>query len=198
MSDPSAPASTALSPLSILPPTVGLDAEWEATPEMMTALENDVWRLSERLHNLKDLMRDADAKADEVLDCNKKMRALREYEERLVESIKSFRGSTEVSAPPAKVPPFDAFSDTFYIIGKGRAPGIYSDKLWAERLVANLPSDMKQIVEVQDLVEAWDRWIQFLPTLSINGRIPVEWAAQMSRRDVGVEMIAVAKQDEIL
>ncbi|KAF6741409.1 hypothetical protein DFP72DRAFT_850972 [Ephemerocybe angulata] len=74
---------------------------------------------------------------------------------------------------PASVPPFLPNSPIFYIIVKGRVPGIYSDRAWVDHLMKGLHNDYRRSVLEQDNVfTAFLTWQESLSVLQIIGRIP--------------------------
>ncbi|KAF6744103.1 hypothetical protein DFP72DRAFT_857949 [Ephemerocybe angulata] len=73
---------------------------------------------------------------------------------------------------PAIVPPFIPTSSIFYVVTKGRVPGIYSDGEWVKHLQAGLDHYKKRCIESEHLWEAFQLWDDALHTLQIIGRTP--------------------------
>ncbi|KAF6764370.1 hypothetical protein DFP72DRAFT_1059356 [Ephemerocybe angulata] len=73
---------------------------------------------------------------------------------------------------PATVPPFIPTSSIFYVVTKGRVPGIYSDGEWVKHLQGGLDYYKKRCIETEDLWQALELWDDALHTLQIIGRTP--------------------------
>ncbi|KAF6745249.1 hypothetical protein DFP72DRAFT_856635 [Ephemerocybe angulata] len=73
---------------------------------------------------------------------------------------------------PAIVPPFIPTSSIFYVVTKGRVPGIYSDGEWVKHLQGGLDYYKKRCIETEDLWQALELWDDALHTLQIIGRTP--------------------------
>ncbi|KAF6750156.1 hypothetical protein DFP72DRAFT_851849 [Ephemerocybe angulata] len=73
---------------------------------------------------------------------------------------------------PAIVPPFIPTSPIFYVVTKGRVPGIYSDGDWVKHLQGGLDHYKKGCIETEDLWEAFELWDDALHTLQVIGRTP--------------------------
>ncbi|KAF6740866.1 hypothetical protein DFP72DRAFT_1086682 [Ephemerocybe angulata] len=71
---------------------------------------------------------------------------------------------------PAIVPPFIPTSSIFYVVTKGRVPGIYSDGEWVKHLQGGLDYYKKRCIETEDLWQALELWDDALHTLQIIGR----------------------------
>ncbi|KAF6763332.1 hypothetical protein DFP72DRAFT_1060502 [Ephemerocybe angulata] len=141
------------------------DPDQVPTPAMFQALEADVARLRDRLGVLGTLLQEMDDIAQKAVA----------DKQQLLEAIVRLAGdsdSEEEGPGFAQVPPFDASSKVFYVILKGRAPGIYSDLEWVKHLLGDLDTSKKEMVDVDSLASARDIWRTSLSSIAFTGRVP--------------------------
>ncbi|KAF6743252.1 hypothetical protein DFP72DRAFT_1080450 [Ephemerocybe angulata] len=165
------------------PPSPARTSGHSAAPQpTIDSLQREIRRLTRQVEELRDAQEAAAVAQQEAADTNQALfvivNMLREEVRTALDNMdRSFSPlpDDESVLEPVIIPPeFNPNASKFYVVAKGRAPGIYSDHGWASQLIEKLPFDQRRWCRVYSLADAWKYWDtqNAVGAIEITGRTP--------------------------
>ncbi|KAF6745250.1 hypothetical protein DFP72DRAFT_855752 [Ephemerocybe angulata] len=154
------------------------DTEEDAEAKRFAELKADVLRMSKKVEDLAQLADEACIASAKITDTDRNMVG---FAQKVIDTLENLRKDLALPFVEAEVPRFDESSTVFYVLTKGRAPGIYSDELsplnlfsqaWVQLLVEGLDDSQRKVTTVETLAGALSIWAGEVKDLAFTGRVP--------------------------
>ncbi|KAF6740865.1 hypothetical protein DFP72DRAFT_1086681 [Ephemerocybe angulata] len=147
------------------------DTEEDAEAKRFAELKADVLRMSKKVEDLAQLADEACIASAKITDTDRNMVG---FAQKVIDTLENLRKDLALPFVEAEVPRFDESSTVFYVLTKGRAPGIYSDELRRGSSFSSkaLDDSQRKVTTVETLAGALSIWAGEVKDLAFTGRVP--------------------------